>query len=278
MSAAEETAWPEILREEACTVATVRKVAAMLDGDPDRWADGDVLPRGWQFVLSGADTRHSELRSDGYPGLGLPVPDIGLPRLMIVGRSVRYHDDIRVGAVLRRRSRIASLERRDRQGSLSARLTIEHEFRSRQDEALLLSESQTFILLPAERAPDRPERGPVEPHRAARSKVVTPDDILLFQYSALGFNSHRIHWDREFARETEGFPDLVVNGGLTTLLLTEFLRSELNETPRGFTARYVAPLFSGRPITLAADPREGGWTLRAFDDSGYLAAQIEAET
>ncbi|WP_407519541.1 hypothetical protein [Methylobacterium oryzisoli] len=94
--------------------------------------------------------------------------------------------------------------------------------------------------------------------------------------SALGFNSHKIHLDRGHAREVEGFPDLVVNGGPVTLLLTEFLRTDLSSTFASLTARHVAPLFCGRPLVLGVDQREGGWRLRALDEAGRLAAEIEA--
>lgn len=93
-----------VIRSETCSLATVRRVAAMLDQDPDRWSEGDVLPRGWQFVLLGADTRRSVLRQDGFPGLGVPLPDLGLPRLLLGGRTMRYAGEIHVGSSLRRES------------------------------------------------------------------------------------------------------------------------------------------------------------------------------
>jgi 3-methylfumaryl-CoA hydratase len=264
---------PATERDEVCALSNVRKVAAMLDLDPDGWRDGDILPRGWHFVLMGAETRRSDLRSDGYPGLGLPVPDLGLPRLRIAGRSVRFGPEIRIGQRLTRSSRIASLARRD---NGTARLVVEHSLHD--GDALCLAESQTFALLPERPNVPQPGAGPAALAPAARTRVVIPDDILLFQFSALGFNSHRIHWDRAFARDVEGFPDLVVNGGLTTLLLTEFLRIDLGETLQAVKVRFLHPLFSGRPITLAAEPREGGWRLSAHDDRGVLAAEIEADT
>ena len=102
-----------------------------------------------------------------------------------------------------------------------------------------------------------------------------PDETLLFQYSALGFNSHRIHIDRDHARNVEGFPDLVVNGGLATLLLTEFLRVDLGVTPTTIAVRHVAPLYCNRSVTLAAEPTDAGWRLRAFDDLNRLAVDME---
>ena len=107
--------------------------------------------------------------------------------------------------------------------------------------------------------------------------LVVPDETLLFQYSALGFNSHRIHIDREHARKVEGFPDLVVNGGLATLLLTEFLRRDLGVTPAAIAVRHVAPLYCNRAVTLAADQVGKRWILKAFDDQHRLAVDMEVD-
>jgi len=139
----------------------------------------------------------------------------------------------------------------------------------------VLMETQTYVLLSAESG--KKAADPVKVALPATTKRVTPDDTLLFQYSALGFNSHRIHLDRDFAREAEGFEDLVVNGGLATLLLTEFLRTELGVAPTGFTSKHVAPLLCGRPMLLGAEEKDGKWQLRAFDDVGRLAVDIVAE-
>jgi 3-methylfumaryl-CoA hydratase len=115
------------------------------------------------------------------------------------------------------------------------------------------------------------------PVRAAHLKTVVPDETLLFQYSALGFNSHRIPLDREHAREVEGFADLVVNGGLATLLLTEFLRRDLGVTPAALAVRHVAPLYCNRAITLSADQVGDRWLLKAFDDQHRLAVDMEVD-
>jgi 3-methylfumaryl-CoA hydratase len=265
-----------VTRAENCTLASVRRVAAMLDLDPDAWREGDPLPRGWQFILLGADTRRSALRGDGFPGLGVPLPDLGLPRLLLGGRSVRFLGDIPIGASLRRESRVQKLSRKDGANGPMAVVTLGHELFLPDAAEPVLVETQTYLLLgpqPSSRKPAEAE--PVTP--PAHSRQVVPDDTLLFQYSALGFNSHRIHIDRKFARSTEGFPDLVVNGGLATLLLTEFLRTEEGVSPAAITARHVAPLFCGRPILLGAEHRGSGWLLRALDDGGRLAVEIEVE-
>ena len=271
-----DTAQPGIARAETCSVAAVRRVAAMLDLDPDAWQGGDALPRGWQFILLGADTRRSALRGDGFPGLGVPLPDLGLPRLMLGGRTVRFGGDIPIGATLRRESRVQRLSCKDGANGPMAVVTLAHDLYLPEAAEPILAETQTYLLLGPQTAGRKAaDAVPVPP--PARTRRMVPDDTLLFQYSALGFNSHRIHLDRDFARNTEGFPDLVVNGGLVTLLLTEFLRTEEGVSPAAITARHVAPLFCGRPVLLGAEKAEGKWLLRAFDDAGRLAVDIEVE-
>jgi 3-methylfumaryl-CoA hydratase len=265
-----------VVRQETCSLATVRRIAAMLDLDSDKWSEGELLPRGWQFILLGADTKRSELREDGFPGLGVSLPDLGLPRLMLGGRTVRYNGDIRIGAVLRRESRIQKLTRKETANGPMALVTVAHALHAAEGKVRILVETQNYILLGA-KPNSRKTISPAAVIPPGVTKRIEPDETLLFQYSALGFNSHKIHLDRNFARETEGFPDLVVNGGLATLLLTEFLRLELKGAFTSLTAKHVAPLFCGRPISLWGKRQNDGWLLHAFDDNSVLAVDIEAQ-
>src|SRR4029079_7084718 len=118
-----------------------------LDLDPDGWSEGDTLPRGWQFILLGADTRRSEIRGDGFPGLGVPLPDLDLPRLMLGARTVHYHGDIAIGATLRRESRIQGLKRKETASGPMAIVTVAHEFHRAADAPPALIETQTYLLL-----------------------------------------------------------------------------------------------------------------------------------
>jgi len=250
----------------------------MLDLDPDQIVEGEALPRGWQFLLMGADTRRSSLRGDGFPGLGVPMPDLELPRLLLGGRSVSWIKDIPVGAKLVRTSRMESLKRKVTESGPMAVATIRHELRLADDAAPALVETQTYLLLPARSAPAVDSGSEALPEASGqRLSTIVPDETLLFQYSALGFNSHKIHIDRSHARDVEGFPDLVVNGGLATLLLTEFLRREVGLVPSAIKVRHLTPLYSGRPMTLVADPAGAKWRLNAYDDRNVLAVDMEVE-
>ncbi len=98
---------------------------------------------------------------------------------------------------------------------------------------------------------------------------------MLFQYSALGFNTHRIHFDRDYARKVEGHPDLVVNGGLATLLSTEFLRTDLSKTLKTLSARHLAPLYVNRPMTIfVRDLTESDAHITLIDSDNTVAAEI----
>jgi 3-methylfumaryl-CoA hydratase len=266
-----------VLRQESCSTATARRVACMLDLEPDSVSPGDALPRGWQFVLMAADTPRSALRGDGFPGLGVPMPDLGLPRLMLGGRTVSFRQDIPIGAPVLRTSAVQSVVQKATDTGPIAVVTLLHELRVGEQSEPALLETQTYLLLSPRKASAVDTATLLDPVVAKHVKTVVPDETLLFQYSALGFNSHRIHIDRHHARQVEGFPDLVVNGGLVTLLLSEFLRRDLGVVPAALKVRHVAPLFCNRPVTLAADRLGERWCLKAFDDRNQLAVDMEVD-
>jgi 3-methylfumaryl-CoA hydratase len=226
-----------------------------------------------------ADTKRSQLRADGFPGLGVLMPDLGLPRLMLGGRTVAYKSDIPIGADVTRRSCIRNITQKTNQSGPLAIATIEHELTLTECQTLALVESQTYLLLPASKGGSAVG---VSKHPDELTgqfvKTVVPDETLIFQYSALGFNSHKIHIDRSHARNVEGFPDLVVNGGLATLLMTEFLRNDVNVQPAGIKVRHIAPLFCGSPITMVAKQLEGKWQIQAYDHRFILAIDMEVDT
>jgi len=266
------------LRTEICSVAAARRVAAMLDLDPDAVVEGAPLPRGWQFILMAADTRRSSLRADGFPGLGVTMPDLGLPRLLLGGRKVSYLSDVPIGSAIYRRSAIRSLNRKHTEAGPMAIATIQHELCLEREGKPALVEEQTYLLLPARNGGALSEvKGPPMQNSGQVTSTVVPDETMLFQYSALGFNSHRIHIDRAHARNVEGFPDLVVNGGLATLLMTEFLRRDVGISPSTIKVKHVAPLFCGRPITMVARQFDNKWQVQAFDHRSTLAVDMEVE-
>jgi len=155
-------------------------------------------------------------------------------------------------------------------------VTIQHELRPVSATSPVLVETQTYILLSGKTGPEKVEQTPAALIQAEYQKPFVPDETLLFQYSSLGFNSHKIHLDRDYARTVEGLPDLVVNGGLATLLLTEFIRTDLGLALTDITVKHTAPLYCGRLMTLMANRGETGWQLAIFDDANRIAVTMEA--
>jgi 3-methylfumaryl-CoA hydratase len=267
------------IANEICNLSVVRRVAAMLDQHPDELVDGDLLPRGWHFPLMAADTRRSLLRADGFPGLGVVMPDFGLPRLLLGSRSVSFLRDIPIGAAVMRHSRLKNLVEKTTKNRPMVIATIQHDLRLKRDDLPALVESQTYLLLPASKGVQTFSSDQVAADiRGYRVKTVVPDQTLLFQYSALGFNSHKIHLDRAYARDVEGFPDLVVNGGLVTLLLLKFFKDEIDEVPMALNARHLCPLFCDHPITLVANKLGSKWQLQAYNHQSILAVEMEVQT
>jgi 3-methylfumaryl-CoA hydratase len=233
-----------------------------------------LVPTGWHFPLIGADTVRCNLRADGFPGLGITLPDIGLPRLVAGGRSVEFLRPLEVGAALVRTSTITSVKHKETAGGPLAIVTVEHVIRATGEQEAALREQQTFLLLSAPHV-DRVDGESAREQPVLTSKTFTPDDTMLFQFSALSFNSHKIHLDRTYAREVEGFPDLVVNGGITTLLMTETVRTELGMCISAIKVTNKMPLFVNRPITIKAFPMEGGTRLIALNERLQIAAEME---
>ena len=272
---------PVVVVEEIASISLLRKIAAMLDIEPDSLTQGGAAPRGWHFALLPSSAKRSKIRADGFSGLGVPIPYLGLPRLMLIERNVEYLSDLTIGDAVQRHSYIKSIERKGDVDRPRALVKVCHELRvSGQAEPAIL-ETQTFMLMPEGRSYQEP-KGPFKEASGDRLSQFTPDATLLFHFSALGFNAHKIHLDREYARNVEGFPDLVVNGGLIALLITEYARLDLGLSISSLNIKYQAPIFSDRRATFAATFAAGNggapsWQINVHDDRGVLAAQAKVE-
>jgi 3-methylfumaryl-CoA hydratase len=266
---------PFVMRRQRFTEDWVRRIAAMLGLPGLHWSEGDPVPFGWHFPLLGAETFRNKLRADGFPGLGIPLPDIASKRLVATGRSVENMGRICIGQQLERTSRIAAILPKSTAQGLVTFVTVEHAVRDFRSQTAILAEQQTFVLLDT-----RFVEAPSSQATASSSivKTITPDDTMLFQFSALSSNSHKIHLDRDYARNVEGYPDLVVNGGLATLLMTEIARAAFGENIKRLSVRNSAPLFCNRQIHFAQSDQDGRHAIFAMDDEGRIAATMEFET
>ena len=262
-------------RRDIATAAPLVGLAALLDHDAAPPAT--VPPLGhWLYFLP--DARQSAIGDDGHPrrdegGLLPPVP---LPRRMWAGGRVAFLAPIAVGAALTRVTTIAAI--RAKRGSSGDLLfvTLQHDIVA--DGVPAIREEQDLVYRAAATAatPSADPAPPPAPEPADAVRRVTADPVLLFRYSALTFNAHRIHYDRDYARDVEGYAGLVVHGPLIATLLIDHARREMPTlAPRHFSFRAEAPLIDGAPFDLCLTRESSGARLRARDAAGRTTMRAE---
>lgn len=264
--------------EELITASSVRRIAAMLDLDPDSFGESEPLPPHW-FSLFFADTaRHSDLGPDGHPKPGVLLPPIPLPRRMGAGRRVRIVGPLHVGDRASRTAEVAAiLPKQARTGFITV-LTMRHTIR-RSEEVVAVEEFDAIYreaVRPSERSAVAP---PIPaPTDAAWREEKRLDPALVFRYSAVTWNAHRIHYDADYARGDEGYPSAVQNGGLTMQLLLDAAVRRTRARLTGFTARLTRALYVGDTVLLAgtavADGKARAW---AADRDGHLCGEAEMD-
>ena len=243
-------------RSERLLASVATAMAATLDLERAP-LEGEALPPGWQWLFFNPVERRSALGTDGHPRPGGFLPPIESARRMWAGSRIRYLGDLPIGAHATRRSRILKIENKTgKRGSLWF-VTVQHLISC--DGTPRISEEQDIVYresaAPAESSPAAPRHE----EAAHWSRTVEPDTTLLFRYSALTFNGHRIHYDRPYAREQEGYPDLVVQGPLTATMLQHLaLEQGAGRALARFDFRGVRPLIVGRAFRLEGRQAEDG--------------------
>ena len=260
--------------DDLCDVRRVKDLAATLDRDAVP-GPGDDLPPGWHWMFFNPMARARELGPDGHPKRGGFLPPVELPRRMWAGGRLSFRAAIPVGAKLRRYSEIANVEIKRGRSGVMVFVLVRH--RVFADEVFAIEEEHDIVYReapsPAQPAPV-PEAAPGD---AKWQRRITPDAVLLFRYSALTGNGHRIHYDRSHATQTEGYPGLVFHGPLTATLLMGFAESVLGRSLSRFSFRNKAPLFDLAPFTIAAAPAsDGGLRLWAATPDAALATEASA--
>ena len=279
---ASATAAPVQLAEDVCALPLVRRLAAMLDRDPAGLVEGDPLPRGWHVTLFNPPTPQSRLRTDGAAGLGVDLPDIGLPRLMLGGRSVRFVGDIRIGARVRRETRQGGVRMKEGRSGRFALVNVEHRIFAEGASQAALVESCDYVLREAGGAAPAPTdaapAGPAAPRPAPEASLtIVPDERLLFRYSAITDNPHRIHFDAPYATGAEAYPALVVNGSIPAMFLLEMFRSAAGREPALLASRNLAPMYCGRCLHLHLRQQGADWQLWAEDDTGRATFEAQVQ-
>jgi 3-methylfumaryl-CoA hydratase len=250
-------------------------------GRPDpEFRDGDVLPPAWLALYFLPRVASDALRPDGSPKDTGVVPPMAMPRRMFAGERVRHHGAVRIGDSVRRETRLADIS--VKHGGTGTLVFATITTRVSGPAGLLVEEERRTVFREEVKPGDRNQapRRESPPGDTPWRRSVTPDPVLLFRYSALTFNSHRIHYDRAWAMDVEGYPGLVVHGPLTTALLIDFAR---DRNPGRRIAAYAtqarAPLFDTAPFELRGRPAASGPGLElwAVTPEGTIAMSAEVE-
>lgn len=264
--------------EDTIDLGRARALQATLDDPAPPLEAGDPLPPLWHWLYFWSPAPGAALGPDGHPARGGFLPPIDLPRRMWAGSRVAFHRALPIGARASRRSTIADVRFKEGRSGALAFVTVRHEVASA--EGACLSDEHDIVYRAARRPGEAPSPGEPAPAAAPWGREVRPDPVLLFRYSALTFNGHRIHYDRPYATEVEGYPGLVVHGPLLATLMVEQAR---RERPRArvtsFAFRALRPICDTAPFTVAGRPsRDGaGAELWVADPEGWLAMQGRAE-
>jgi len=260
------------VRQANLMCATMDMQAILTEGQP--------LPPLWHWIYFAETCRTDAVSTDGHAVIGdfmppIDLPPVSLPRRMWAGGRVRFHKPLPIGAAATKKLTIKSIDQKQGRSGPMCFVTLMHEIFV--DGVLCLSEEKNVVYLEP-RDPAAPAAEPPEAQGNAQfSRTITPNSVWLFRYSALMFNGHRIHYDVDFCREVEGYPDLLVHGPLLATLLAG-LAAEKTGPLRTFTYRAVSPIFNGADFSIHGQNSDGGGAFWVTNPAGRLAMQANVTT
>ncbi|HUF20991.1 MAG TPA: MaoC family dehydratase N-terminal domain-containing protein [Burkholderiales bacterium] len=264
-------------RRDVVTAAPVAAMSATLDRDDPAPAAGTALPPLWHWLYFLPLARQSEIGPDGHAQRGGFLPPVPLPRRMWAGGRLEFRAPLRVGEEITRTSHILDVNAKEGRSGRLVFVSVRHEIANTHGVAIAEEHDIVYRDNPQPGAP-APKPQPA-PDNAAFSREIAPDPVLLFRYSALTFNGHRIHYDRTYVTEVEGYPGLIVHGPLIGTLLLDVLRRNLPDARVArFDFRAVSPLFDIHRFTVCGLPESGNRiALWARNHEGGLAMEGTAE-
>lgn len=249
-------------------------LSATFDRESSRPTCGTPLPPLWHWLYFLPIHRQSEIGEDGHAKRGGFLPPVPLPRRMWAGSQFTFHQPLRIGDALERTSTIAKVsEKSGRTGNLVF-VKVRHEIRRVNEPEPALTEFHDIVYRETAKPDDLPPPPNAAPTTSMWERRWVPDDVLLFRYSALTFNSHRIHYDRKYATEVEGYAGLIVHGPLVATLLLDLLRQQMPEAyVLSYEFRAVRPMLDIHPFLVCGQPQLDGKTIHlwAKDHEGWLA-------
>ena len=258
---------------EVVDLLRARSLQATLDDPAPSLQAGDPLPPLWHWLYFWSVTAETGLGPDGHAARGEFLPPVNLPRRMLAGGRIRFLRSLTAGTMAKRRSTVVDVSTKQGSSGQLVFVTIEHEISDKTGPCIQEEQDVVFRELAKPGEVPRREAAPaVLPWR----QQVTPDPVLLFRYSALTFNGHRIHYDLKYATEEEGYPGLVVHGPLLATLMAGLVRRQAPDRQvSAFQYRAIRPVFDTAPFTGGGRLTEdgAGADLWVADSSGTLAVK-----
>ena len=255
----------------------VLALGATLDHPATPVEAGMPLPPLWHWLYFLPMHRQSQIGPDGHARRGGFLPPVPLPRRMWAGSRFEFRSPVRVGDRVARSSTIADVTSKEGRSGKLVFVKVRHELRCNGAADAALVEFHDIVYRQAQRPGDGEPPPQAAPTEAAWRREIVPDDVLLFRYSALTFNGHRIHYDRHYVTEVEGYPGLVVHAPLIATLLTDLLRRNAPQAEvASFRFKAVRPTFDLHPFKVNG-AREGN-TVKLFanDHEGWLTMDASA--
>ena len=255
--------------ESKADVATGWPVAALAATFDRREPDpvpGDPIPPGWHWLYFLEAKPASELGPDGHPRRGGFLPPVPLPRRMWAGGRIEFRRALHVGETLRRDSEIIGVEPKSGKSGNLVFVTVRHTVHANDEIAVI--EEHDIVYREAAKPGDRPPQPKAAPASAQWRRELVPDPVLLFRFSALTFNGHRIHYDIDYVKNEEHYPGLIVHGPMQTLLILDLARRNDTRPVRKLDYRALHPVFHDEPLSINGNLSDDGmkaelWTANA---------------
>ncbi|MGA1478158.1 MAG: FAS1-like dehydratase domain-containing protein, partial [Burkholderiaceae bacterium] len=263
--------------DDCLSVFPANALASSLN-DGNAFVEGDALPALWHWLYFLSAAKQSELGQDGHPHRGGFLPPVSLPRRMWAGGDLQWHRPLKMGENLRRVSTIQSIEQKQGKTGELVFVKVLHEIFDAM--GLAMQEVHDIVYRDHSR-----QQGPVPfkvndtaDHSHEFSQEIIPDSVLLFRYSALTFNGHRIHYDRQYATEQEGYPGLIVHGPLVATLLAELLRKQKPKARwLSFRFKALVPMIDNQVLRLYGRAIDATtYALWAENDQGSMTMSAQA--
>jgi 3-methylfumaryl-CoA hydratase len=252
-----------------------RLMAATVDySQTERIRDGERLPPLWHWIFFLEGVPPGELGRDGHPARGGFLPPVPLSNRMWAGGRLSFMAPVRIGAPVRKESSILKVDHKQGRSGELVFVTVLHELKSERSELLVREEQDIVYKDPTPRGKGTGASTALP--SAQHHKTVTPTSTMLFRYSALTFNGHRIHYDVDYCREVEGYNNLVIHGPLNATLLANYAEEVTGKQLREFRYRALNPALLGASLRLGANVETERVTLHVALPDGKVSMEAEA--